>query len=216
MKQKSGFGERVKKKFSEWHDNRIFLRNYKDSEGIRILQEWEAVWKQRNPEDKSVKDFFYTRFIEDYRITFLRSRKNRTRNFIWKMIFLFVMFGSLLCCGLLFYHSYLQKAESLFKSSISSGGLLAFVMFACGIVSKWLDIKQYQSTWVRHTNLLQRLNCEMLLYIYGMKYYSQFDKEEVFIQRVLDIWMNNLNKFTKNMEQNEKEMMDIFKKLRSE
>lgn len=215
MKQKAEFGEKRSKKVTERYDNKLLLKYYKDSEGTRILQEWEAVWKQRNPGEESVRNFFYKRFVEDYRITFLKSRRNKTRNFIWKTIFLFVLFGSLVCCGLLFYYSYLQKDESLFKSTISSGGLLVFVMLTCGIVSKWLDIKKYQSTWVRHTYLLQRLNYEMQLYIYGMKYYSQFDKEEVFILRVLDIWMNNLNKFTEDMEQNEKEMMDIFKKCQS-
>ena len=208
------FGKEGCKAVISKYSNKKFVKKYQEKEEERIFQKWDRVWTSRETasNNDSPQAHFYELFKENYRNASLKRTKNKASNFIWKRVFLFVMCGSLLGCVSLFYYCYVQKEMGLFQTIVSSGGLFAFITLICGMVSKWLDIKKYQTTWVRHTYLLQQLNYEMLLYIYGMKCYSEFDKETIFMLRVLDIWRNNLDKFTRDMEQNEKEMMDIFHK----
>ena len=208
------FGKKGCKAVTSEYSNIKFVKKYQDKEEERIFQKWDRVWKSRETASNSdsSRTHFYELFKENYRNASLKRTKNRVNNFVWKSVFLFVMFGSLVGCAFLFYYCYVQKEMGLFQTLVSSGGLFAFITLICGMVSKWLDIKRYQATWVRHTYLLQQLNYEMLLYIYEMKYYDEFDKEAIFMLRVMDIWRNNLDKFTKDMEKNEKGMMDVFDK----
>lgn len=91
-----------------------------------------------------------------------------------------------------------------------AGAVLIALTLGCGIIVKILDIKKYQETWVRHTGTVYKFDKEMLMYILEMEPYDSIYREDEFINRVIAIWVDNLNKFQGNMKQ-ENNMMDIFK-----
>lgn len=67
----------------------------------------------------------------------------------------------------IFYHTIIWRlllSYELAENSI----LLITIILALNIISKWLDIKKYQETWVRHYNHLYRLQKEMMRYLYGL------------------------------------------------
>ncbi len=192
------------------------LHFFQKQKKYKILNEWKNVWNHHGlkDEENNCNDTFYELFIENYYYASLKKEKNKKNNFRWKYVFLFVFLGSFLFCCSFFYHAYTKDEVKVLQSLISSGILFLLMMMACGVISKLLDIRKYQETWVRHSSLIHMLDQEMLLYIYGMEPYNQIDKEEKFMLKILDIWGKNQKKFKQNMEQKENEVMDIFKKLK--
>lgn len=87
--------------------------------------------------------------------------------------------------------------------------LLITIILALNIISKWLDIKKYQETWVRHYNHLYRLKKEMIKYLYGLDEYkvtkenTQEMANQAFMKKFFEIEDENAKKFVENMENKE-------------
>lgn len=191
---------------------KIFLKKNQNEKVDKIFQYWETTWKNRNEknDENSIETHFYNLFVENYQYVLSKKEKNKIRNFLWKSIFVIVLLITCVGYMLLFYYFYVNKQIGFMQTIISGGSMVTFNILGCGVVAKWLDIKKYQSTWVRHTCLLQQMRYEMLLYSYEMKHYSQFDRETEFILRILKLWNANIDRFIKDMVQNESKLMDIF------
>lgn len=68
---------------------------------------------------------------------------------------------------------------------------------------KELELKRYGETWVRHTVALYNYNQEILKYVYELDYYGDASEEEqrkVFMEKLLAIEAENMNKFDENMK----------------
>lgn len=191
---------------------KIFLKKNQNEKVDKIFQYWETTWKNRNEknDENSIETHFYNLFVENYQYVLSKKEKNKIRNFLWKSIFVIVLLITCVGYMLLFYYFYVNKQIGFMQTIISGGSMVTFNILGCGVVAKWLDINKYQSTWVRHTCLLQQMRYEMLLYSYEMKHYSQFDRETEFILRILKLWNANIDRFIKDMVQNESKLMDIF------
>lgn len=71
--------------------------------------------------------------------------------------------------------------------------------------SKWLDVKQYQETWCRHSDHKYAVEMEMLKYISFMNEYYYNDRKQKFKKNIMKTWDENQKKFIKNMKK-EKDM----------
>lgn len=180
---------------------------------LDLIDEWSKVWNQNALVDceGNINNYFFHTFINGYREIEEKKDKNKNLNIAWKFAFILTMlaYGIFICY-------YIKKNIS--KISIMSWTIFALVLFVlillCSAISKWIDVKKYQETWVRHSNHLHLLDNEMLLFLYGMEPYNGNRNEEVFMKRIMNIEDKNQQKFSDNMENKEKEMMDIFDKLK--
>lgn len=89
-------------------------------------------------------------------------------------------------------------------------------IWASAVVSKYVDIKKYQETWVRHSTHRQKLEREMLLYTQALEPYTAqcINRKETFMENVIEILSENQSKFANNMETKEKTLMDIANYIR--
>ena len=182
-----------------------------------ILNAWESEWNKNAPiGQKSVeKDLFYNLFRYTYDEAVRKKDFNRERNFTCKLGFVIVIAGWIFCCFLYFMCKVLSGCYmgDTLKELISTGVFLILLMLICGAISKWVDVKKYQETWSRHSRHIHLLEKEMLLFIYQLKPYDTFRREETFVLRVMEIWDGNQNRFCENMENKEKELMDVFDRV---
>lgn len=184
-----------------------------------IIEQWELCWGDDEFTDSGVS--FKKLYGETYREVREKWEKNKIKNFQWKKFFIIPIIVVLIiytyCILLSFFEITVGQGDIASlgidsRNAIQGGVLLFLLIMFCAIISKWIDIKKPQETWVRHSWHIHLMEKEMLLYIYGMEPYNTDDKKRVFVNRALNIWDENQQKFAKNME-NEKGLMDIFDKL---
>ena len=200
-----------------------------------IYVEWEQQWRDYESFDEK-KDVFYTVFKEIYKYINAGSTRNREANFFWKQVFLWVlMLGSLFTIFVSVLSSFgqLTGKTGLFYSIASAcsltifrlqdgfweyiGAFLIWFIFA-GIIAKWLKVKKYQETWVRHSNHKHKLEIEMLKFIYKLDTYSAGDIREKFMIEIMKIWDENQKVFSDNMNNKEipmHDMIDYIKELKN-
>ena len=96
-------------------------------------------------------------------------------------------------------------------NAISSGVILFMFVVVARIIAKWLDVKKYQETWVRHADHKYKLDQEMFKYVQNLDQYKVTGilKRTYFMEKVMTIWDENQQKFVKNMDEREKEMTDM-------
>lgn len=179
-----------------------------DEAQTKLYQEWQKKWSSERGKGKSMQnDMFLSLYHTTYNYTKAKVKVNKGMNFLIKGAFVIV-----LLFGLTITLKHVVQSQTVFtvvRDTIS----FALVIWACGIVSKWNDIKKYQETWVRHSVHLYRMNQEMIKYVEVMAPYkegiSEYN-EKLFVKKILEIWAGNQEKFVDNMEKGEKELMDIF------
>ena len=96
-----------------------------------------------------------------------------------------------------------------------NGWIFLDVVLFLIVFNKWMEIKKYNETWIRHSVHKQKLDAEMLKYLEEIKEYEIFsmlereEKQKVFIYRVIQIWEDNHKIFKENMKR-EVNMMSVF------
>lgn len=170
-----------------------------------LIQDWALEWKS----DQEV--LFKELFLAIYYKTKGKKEKNRKLNFIWKFIFIGVIFIGILALVVLLYigiKNKWKKSDCIWAESV----VLFIIVVIDGLVSKWMDIMRYQETWARHSLLVHEMESEIVKYKYGIKQYRKnSDKKHIFIRSVIRIWDNNQLIFSDNMKNNERILMDYFK-----
>lgn len=184
-----------------------------------ILKYWMDAW---NNSDGDV--FFRECFKETYIDVLEKAEKSKNNNKRFKLCFLLVHVFCVIAFLIIFASVTWRKECIEQRLHITWHWfdalclLVLFIVLAIwlgAVISKWIDIKKYQETWARHSTHKQLLDTEMLMYCYGLEPYDQVDKNRVFICRIMEIWTQNQNKFKDNMENKEKELMDLADHLKS-
>ena len=177
----------------------------------KLFHEWMNKWlDEAEEEDLNV---FFDLFKSVYRYTLCVSERNKKENFKWKLIFLVILSVLWGCYAVFIITIYFQNGLKL--SVLAEQGLVMLLtVFLCSIISKWIDIKKYQETWVRHSWQLQKMETEMMRFISGIEPYHRQDRQLKFLEKILQIWSENEEKFVDDMEEKEKELMDVFHSIK--
>lgn len=178
-----------------------------------VFAKWKACWDSRlNKVDERQKYMEFSCFLERRWIWLDKKiKRNKKRNFCFKGMYIL----SFVILGLLYLFFFLSPASKIPSEEgvISRIGenwavFLTFPVFSIAI-AKWIDIKKYQETWVRHYMQKALLEDEMYKYIYSMEPYDKNSAEMTFIEHCLDIKRANDVKFIENMEQKEQSITDL-------
>lgn len=192
----------------------------------KILDEWKKQWEHVESFSKE-EDLFYNLFLKTYKYVDKKAVSNCKKNFRWKLafliillvhpvikifsVFLFVLLdvtgkNNLLLSGALdIFSTLFGKTDNLVEYAVS---LFIWIFFAV-VIAKWLDIKKYQETWVRHSDHKQKMEAEMLKFIYGLDIYEEEPVREKFMKEIMRIWDENQKVFSDNMNNKEKPLNDI-------
>lgn len=176
-----------------------------------IFAEWKKQWEYETGDEKL--NSFFLLFDKVYWYVAYSKDYNKNLNSFWKGRFLKVLvIGFLVYVALGGYNLY--KGTERMSVLIENGLFLILLIFLCSLMSKWLDIKKYQETWVRHSWHLHMMESEMLRYICGIEPYEGVNNKIEFVRRILEIWDKNEEKFVHNMEEKEAGLMDFFSNLK--
>lgn len=188
--------------FDEQEKGEVEDRNTREISNDNVIWiKWKEKWYPNNENYRWFLEFF----IETYKQVENKCKKNKAKNFAFKFIYIVIL---LVCfIGLVFYCLWnMGHSENGISSAIENSVFFIIVVFALSIISKWLDIKQYQGTWARHYHHKYLLEKEMMLYINGFDPYNTDNKEKMnerFIKNFLEIEDINEEKFIFNIEQKE-------------
>lgn len=177
-----------------------------------FYQTWKEVWKMEIGKTSreiigKKEDLFYELFEESYNFAKKEKSENKRKNFNNKGLFFLVLIAGILA------YVVLDVLEFFWSESITfvdKTEVLLAVFFLALIVGKWLDVKKYQETWVRHSQLEHLLEKEMLSFLYRIEPYQKNNRVYVFMERIIEIWDANEVKFVQNMENKEKNLLEIF------
>lgn len=191
-------------------EKRKELRQKLETSKDKILPKWEVVWES-DQDNNIIYDFFKELFINTYKYVKISEKSNKDNNKHLKILFLRVLIFGYAVYLLLLVTS---RKHITLLNLLDNGVILIIVIFVNSIISKWIDIKKYQETWARHSWNLYMMEKEMTLYTLKMDPYNDINKKEAFIKKIFTIWDENENKFVHNMSDKEKELMDVFNKLK--
>ena len=186
-----------------------------------LYSKWKEIWmkecvytdKSICPRETSVKKLFFEMFEKTYFYAIDKDEYNQKMNFRMKIIFLIVLtVGIVACIAFEVWSAFFS--QNVVQNLIQNGLLLFAVFLVALIIGKWIDMKKYQETWIRHSEHKHMLEREMLLYILKLEPYHVGDAETIFMERTIQIWDANQKKFVDNMENKEKAMMDIFEYIK--
>lgn len=191
-------------------DERKVARKSLDLQKEKLLSKWLECWKIDGTNDNL--DVFLSLFTAIHKDIEKLKEYNKQQNIKWKKRFLYIV---LISYGVYmgFFVYYLCKGNDKFSVLVGNSLIFILIIFLSSIISKWIDIKKYQETWVRHSLHLHILDTEMMRFICQMEPYNTSDRRIIFIERVLNIWDKNEDKFVHNMEEKELGLMDIFSSL---
>lgn len=191
-----------------------------------ILNYWETEWKNVSGYVEE-KDPFFHLFIETYKYIKRKEEDNKENNFKWKSLFIVILaVGPAMVFIVNILPRIVVKIGFIFKISflsdlgnqIITGGLLEELLFGVEgvviwifiafLIQKWLNVKKYQETWVRHSDHKLALEQEMIKFVYEIDgYEDQNAKRKLFVERCLEIWKINQKKFSDNMNNKEVPLM---------
>jgi len=201
----------------------VIVMNIQDS----LFQRWQECWRdhtqrdlgdslESHPEEKLFLDVFK----ESYQDSVKKSEKNRINNFKFKGWFLnllkmWICFQLLLFIGAVCAALKMPFLHNTSLSDFVTLSMLLFILFATALlaINKWLNIKKFQETWARHTYTMYQYQQLMLCYLDRLTFSdgSSFETREAFKLCAIHIMEKNIEKFSKNMEEKERNLMeDLF------
>lgn len=183
-----------------------------------IYQKWEEDWlSAETDKEKAKKEAFFLLFEYDYKYSCRMAKENERKNFGLKFLCVlpFLIVTVLYLAGVIAYNwnVWIQVHRDLGKFfqdnnwNFSIYGTVFYVVavLLTHIASKWIDVKQYQKTWCRHSEHKYAVEMELFKYIYRMDDYHHSDRKQKFIRNIMKIWDENQKRFIENMK-NEKDM----------
>lgn len=204
----------MSKKTTDWTVNNCI--------GWEIYAQWADIWDNTGSGEKSYP-LFKKLFFESYMESCKKATRNREKNFKCKKIFLLVyailpvLIVMWKVIGRIVYACRRKDWSVIFEKitvmdvGVYGGVIIGSTLFVTWMVAKWLDIKKYQETWVRHEYCQYNIEKEMTLFILGLNGYEAVCRKELFIKNIYKIWDGNQKKFIDNMEQREVSMKDVLK-----
>lgn len=181
----------------------------------KIFIKWGKMWENQIIENggnitlsmKEGQELFKDLFETNYKYIKNKAKYNKNKNFRRKYLFIgFLSLGIALYIVFAIYN--LFNSERQVQILIENGVVFVLTGLLCVIVSKILDIKKYQETWVRHSRHQYLLEKEMIKYVCRLSPYGDRNRNEEFIKNSLKIWDGNHQKFVDNMENKEKNLME--------
>ena len=183
-------------------------------------EKWE---KTANKNDR----MFYKLLEEDYKITCRKIKKNKRKNFSMKFICLFlpviIFTVGFIVIIILGNQNNIQISRGIYKPNwkvnLYITGYYIILLVLTRIFSRWINVKKYQETWIRHSTHRYELDEEMFKFVEKMECYEELNIEErkkVFKGNILKLWNKDQKKFDENMKDEEKLKdlsMDIKKDL---
>lgn len=178
-----------------------------------IFDQWKEEW---NPNyETREREPFYKLFKYDYKDTCKKIRRNKKNNFKMKFISMlpFIILVILFLSGTLIYNIHIlfsvkNFGEFLEKNNwsftIFSTALYAVAIILTVVAAKWIDVKKYQETWIRHSNHKYFIDMEMYKFIERIDEYSGMERRENFKRNIMKTWDKNQKKFSENMKNEEK------------
>ncbi|MCI9081233.1 MAG: hypothetical protein HFI70_02725 [Lachnospiraceae bacterium] len=177
----------------------------------KLFQEWTNKWLDETEGEDL--DIFFNLFKSVYQYTLCVSERNKHQNFKWKKFFLIILFVLWGWYAVLFMITYSKNHAKL--SALAEQGLgMILLVLLCSIIAEWPNIKKYQETWARHSWQIQKMEAEMMRFVSGIEPYHRQNKCLKFMEKILEIWDQNEEKFVHNMEEKEKELMDVFHNIK--
>ena len=179
----------------------------------KIYQRWEENWLSDEVDTTEAKEApFFLLFKYDYEYCCQRAKQNKKKNFRLKFccILPFLIVTVLCLGGVIAYNinTFIQLNGNWTKFleknnwNFSIYGTVFYVaaILLTYVASKWLDVKQYQETWSRHTEHKYAVEMEMFKYISYMEEYYLPDRKQKFIENIMKTWDENQKKFIENMK----------------
>lgn len=196
----------------------------------KIYQKWEEDWIADEPDKiKAKENPFFLLFKFDYEYTCQKAFENKKKNFRMKffcilpfLIVTVLYLGGVIAYNLNVFVEVKGNFGKFLKANNWSFSIYGTVFYAVAIlltyaVSKWLDVKQYQETWSRHSEHKYAVEMEMFKYISCMDEYYFNDRKQKFVRNIMKTWDENQKKFIDNMK-NEKDvgMNDLLECIKGE
>lgn len=182
----------------------------------KIYQRWEENWLSDEADQiKAKEDSFFLLFKFDYEYCCQKAVENKKMNFRMKFLSVFPFLVVTVLClgGVIAYNvnTFIQVKGNLgdfieqnnWNFSIYGTIFYVAAILVAYVISKWLDVKQYQETWSRHVEHKYAVEMEMFKYIYYMDEYYPPDRKKKFMENIMKTWDENQKKFIDNMK-NEK------------
>lgn len=192
----------------------------KDYQKVEARKQYYRFFQEKWEKTESENDKMFFRLLEaDYKKTCKKISHNKRRNFAMKFVCLFVpiVIFTVLFIVLLFYGNKdnFQISNGIYKLNWKFNLYVTvyyvILIILTRIFSRWINVKKYQETWIRHSAHRYELEEEIVKYIEKMEDYKGLNIEErkkTFKKNILKIWDKNQKKFEKNMK-NEEELSDI-------
>lgn len=191
----------------------------------KLYKEWEKVWlSDEIDEEKAKNDLFFQLFTYDYKYSYEDAEYNKWKNFKtkrWCMIPFLIATGMFLLniivynvCVFINAGSFVKFVKAMdWSFSIYSTAFYAIALIITYLIIKWLDVKKYQETWIRHSEHKYAVEMEMFKYINGMGNYYHINRKKYFVENIMKIWDANQNKFIENMKK-ESDMKDMISSIK--
>lgn len=205
----------------------IVYRKKAEMKKPKICEQWEHKWiEEEEDKEKAKEDFFYLLCIYDYQYSCKKLKLNKKKNFRVKFLCIlpFVLITILFVGGVVAYNASILVTSQNFKDFLGknnwSFSIFGTVFYSAALiltysVSKWLDVKQYQETWVRHSKHIYEIENEMLKYIWEREdYFDAETRKAYFVKNIMKTWDENQRKFLENMEK-EKQMENVLDSLKN-
>lgn len=186
------------------------------NERKRNFEEFEKEWRKNN--NQGTDEIFIRNLESGYNEICRKIKKNKRKNFQMKLLCLtpFCIITILFVVVIFKYNievysmsksfsGFLEKSNWTFPIYSTTIYVIAVIM--TGIFNKWINVKKYQETWVRHSNHRHQLDIEILKYLEKLEEYRNLNLEEqkiLFKKNIIAIWNGNQKKFNENMENEEK------------
>ena len=196
----------------------------------KIYQRWEENWlADEADKDKAKESSFFLLFKFDYEYCCQKAAENKKKNFRVKFycILPFLIITFLYLGGVIAYNvNILIQVKGNFAKFIESNNwnfsIYGTVFYVVAILltyaaAKWIDVKQYQETWSRHSEHKYAVELEMFKYISYMDEYYFSDRKQKFVENIMQTWDENQKKFIENMKK-EKDigMKDLLEHIKGE
>lgn len=180
------------------------------------FEEFEKEWRKND--NQEIDEIFIKSLKSDYDEICRKIKRNKRKNFQMKMLCLipFCIITVLFIVIIIKYNmevysvsksfsGFLKKANWTFPIYSTTIYVIAVIMTR--IFNKWINVKKYQETWIRHSNHRHQLDIEILKFLEKLEDYDNLDREErkiLFKINIITIWNGNQKKFEENMKNEEK------------
>ena len=196
-----------------------------------LFKKWKHVWLP--DEEKDEDEIFFQLFTYDYEYSYAKEKHNKRKNFRIKFLCMlpFATATVIFLVSIIAYNvsvfikagDFVSFVENMdWSFSIYSTAFYGAALIITYLIIKWLDVKKYQETWIRHSKHKYAIEMEMFRYINGMGNYCYENRKKYFVDNIMKIWDANRNKFAENMEK-ESDMKDmlngiktVYKKLKDD